>query len=157
MSTRAHLSRSEALDEFRVVLIRYREKAVAIVGESGFEARRMRVWLGERQKKFWAQQVRLRQRKVEQARHALFGPRLSGRHGDEPRMALKRAQRDLEHAKERLRRVRSWIRRFPSEVEPLVREMENLETLLVQQLGQWTARLERLMETLEGYAGPGSS
>ncbi len=152
MSPKAHLSQTEALDRFRSALIRYREKALAVAGEPGFEARRVRFWLQETQKRHWTRQARIRSRKVEMARHALWGPGVSGSRGSEPRLALKRAQRELEAAEEKLRRVAHWIRRFPPDAEPLVREVENMETQLAHLLGKGVARLERLIEVLEGYS-----
>ncbi len=157
MVDKAHLSSVEALDVFRTRLIHYLEKATLAVDEAGGEVRRTRAWLQDCQRKFWEQQVRLRTRALEEAQHEAFGARLSPfkKSGGTPQMAVHRAKRALQLAEEKLRLVKRWSRRYPSEIEPLGREVEKLRTILIQDLKKGITGLERILRSLDNYSGEG--
>lgn len=152
MPNKAHLSSAEALEVFRTRLLRYLEKATLVVDEAGGEARRMRVWLQER-KKFWEHQLRLRSRALEEAQHEAFGARLSPfKQSSQARQsAVRRAKISLRQAEEKLRLTKLWSRRYESEAEALVREVEKLRTVLIQDIKKGSAGLERILRSLDGY------
>lgn len=152
MPDKAHLSSVKALEVFRTRLVRYLEKATLVVDEAGGEARRMRVWLQER-RKFWERQLRLRSRALEEARHEAFGARLSPfkQSSQARQMAVHRAKISLRQAEEKLRLARLWSRRYEGEAEALVREVEKLRTVLIQNIKKGSAGLERILRSLDGY------
>lgn len=152
MPNKAHLSSAEALEVFRTRLIRYLEKATLVVDEADGEARRMRVWLQER-KKFWERQLRLRSRALEEAKHEAFGARLSPfKQSSQARQtAVRRAKISLRQAEEKLRLTKLWSRRYEGEAEALVREVEKLRTVLIQDIKKGSAGLERILRSLDGY------
>ena len=154
MVEKAHLTSVEALDTFRNRMILYLEKATNVLDEVSSEVRGTMVWLEDRQKPYWEQQVRRRSRALEEAQHEIFGARLSQfkQSTDAQQMAVHRAKRALREAEEKLRRVKLWIRRYQSDVEPLGREVEKLRTVLVQDLKKGTQHLYRILKTLDGYA-----
>lgn len=155
MSDQAQLKSVAAVDVFRNRLIVYLEKATAILDEVNSEVRGTLAWLEDRQKPYWEQQVRQRARALEEAQHEIFGARLSQfkEANDAQQMAVHRAKRNLREAEEKLRAVKLWCRRYQSDVEPLGREVEKLRTVLVQDLKKGAAQLERILRTVDTYAG----
>jgi len=153
MPDKAHIRSVDAVETFRVRLIQYFERATTILDEVSSEVRGTLMWLEDKQKPYWEQQVRLRLRALEEAQHEIFGARLSQfrESSDAQQMAVHRAKRALREAEEKLRRVKTWRRRYQSDVEPLGREVEKLRTILIQDLKKGALYLERLLRTLDGY------
>ena len=154
MPDKAHLSSAQALEVFRTRLIRYLEKATLVVDEAGGEVRRMRVWLREREK-YWKRQLRLRSLALEEARHEAFGARLSPfqQSSQARQMAVRRAKISLRQAEEKLRLAKLWSRCYEGKAEALGREVENLRTVLIQDIKKGSASLERILRSLDGYWG----
>ena len=153
MPARAEIKSVDAVEGFRQRLIRYLEKATAVLDEVHSEVRGTLVWLEDRQKPYWEHQVRSRARALEDAQHEIFGARLSQfkEANDAQQMAVHRAKRRPREAEEKLRRVKVWVRRYQSDVEPLAREVEKLRTALSQDLKKGARHLERILRSLEGY------
>ena len=125
-----------------------------IIDEVSSEVRRTLEWLEDEQKPYWHNQVRLRQRALEEVQNEIFGAKLSQFRdsNDAQQMAMHRAKRALRDAEEKLKRIKAWSRRYQSDVEPLGREVEKLQTLLAQDLKKAAALLERILRTLDEYA-----
>ncbi len=154
MPDKAQIRSVDALETFRVRLVQYLEKAMNVLDEVSGEVRGTMVWLEDHQKPYWENQVRLRLRALEEAQHEIFGAKLSQfrESSDAQQMAVHRAKRALREAEEKLRRVKIWSRRYQSDVEPLGREVEKLRTILAQDLKNGAMHLERILQTLDGYA-----
>lgn len=154
MSDKAQLKSVEALDLFRNHLIQYLERATAVIDEVCGEVRGTRVWLEDRQRPHWEQQLKLRARALEEAQHEVFGARLSQfrESNDAQQMAVHRAKRALREAEDKVRTVKLWTRRYESDVEPLGREVEKLRSVLMQDLKKGVYHLERILRTLDGYS-----
>ncbi len=155
MPDQAHLKSFEALESFRITLIQYLEKASVVLDEAGSELRQIKFWLEDRQKKHWMRQVRLRSRELEEAKHAAFGQKLAKFRDSGPvqQTTVRQARQALAQAEEKLRLVKLWARRYSSHIEPLGREFEKTQTVLVQDLKRGAAFLERLLRSLQQYAG----
>ena len=154
MPQKAQMHSVDALESFRVKLVQYLEKASAAMDDAGSDVKRTLFWLEDEQKPYWENQVRLKRRALEEIQNEVFGAKLSQMRNsnDAQQIALLRAKRAFHEAEEKLRRSKMWRRRFQSEVEPLGREVEKLQTVMVQDLKKGAAFLERIIRTLEDYA-----
>ena len=144
----------DAIASFRSNLIVYLSQARPTLEEVSADALRIRMWLENDQRTYWENQVRRRHRQVEEAQAALFSARLSNL--SQPtaaeHMAVHRAKRSLEEAEAKLRRVKQWNREFDSKVEPLVKQMEKLHTVLANDMAQAVIYLAQVVEILNAYA-----
>jgi hypothetical protein len=154
MTDKAQIHSFDALASFRVRLIQYVEKATTAIDEVSSDVRRTMVWLEDQQKPYWETQLRKRRRTLEETQHENFGAKLSQfrESSDAKQMAVQRAKRALQEAKEKMDRIKVWCRRYPSDVEPMGREVERLRTVLDQDLKKAVAYLERILQALEAYA-----
>lgn len=153
MPSKAQMHSVEALESFRVKLIQYVEKAGTSMDEVGSEVKRTLFWLEDEQKPYWENKVRLKRRALEEIQNEVFGAKLSQlrNSSDAQQIALQRAKRAFREAEEKLRYVKTWCRRYQSEVEPLGREVEKLQTVMIQDLKKGTALLDRIVRALEDY------
>ncbi len=154
MSERAHVSSVEALAAFRTSLIIYLSKARPTLEEVSAEVLRTRVWLEDEQRVYWESQIRRRARELEQAQQALFGARLSNLRDESAAevLAVQRAKHALEEAREKLKVLKHWARDFESRVQPLVKQVEKLHTVLANEMPQAIAYLAEVVKTLDTYA-----
>jgi hypothetical protein len=158
MAERAHVASIEGIEAFRATLIVYLTKARALVDESCDDVLRTRSWLQSDRRIHWENELRRRTKLLEQARQALFSAGMSSLR--EPaaaeRGALARAQRDVEEATAKLKRVRHWSREIDDRMSPLVKQLESLGTLLSSDMLKGAAYLAQAIRTLDAYAGMAS-
>jgi hypothetical protein len=154
MAERAQVSSVEALEFFRSNLVLYLNQARTTLEDVGGDVLRTRLWLQDDQRIYWESQVRRRQKELEQARQALSIARLShlGEAGGEEVMVVQRAKRALEEAEAKLKRLKQWNREFDNRVAPLVKQVEQLQTVLAVDLHQALAYLAQAVQTLSDYA-----
>src|ERR1019366_6868326 len=93
-------------------------------------------WLQDEHRVHWEQQLRRRSKELEQAQSALFSARMSliGQESAAEQMAVHRAKRAAEEAETKLRIIKKWDRDFDSQVQPMVKQMEKLHTLLANDM-----------------------
>jgi uncharacterized protein (UPF0305 family) len=154
MPQRAHVSAVEAIDAFRADLIVYLSKARPTLEEVTGDVLRMRVWLENEQRMHWENEVRKRAKLLEQAQAALFSSRISRLREESAaeQQAFHRARRAFDEAENKLRVVKKWAREFEGQVQPLVKQMEKLHTLLSNDMVQAIAYLAKTVATLQAYA-----
>jgi DNA repair ATPase RecN len=154
MAERAHVTSVEAIEAFRTNLILYLSKARPAVEEVGADVTRTRLWLENEQRIHWESQVRRRTKELEAAQQALFGARISNlREASEgEQKAVQRARRALQEAEDKLKLLKQWNRDFGSRVEPLVKELEKLHTVLTDDMIKAVASLAKTVKTLDAYA-----
>jgi len=153
MAEQAHVSSIEAIESFRAKLIIYLSKARPTLEEVSADVVRTRLWLQNDQRTHWENQVRRQGKQLEQAQQALSSARLSSL-GDATaaeQMAVQRARRAVEESEAKLKRLKQWNRNFDSRIQPLVREMEKLHTLLTHDMAQAIAYLAQTVKTLAAY------
>ena len=155
MPQRAIVTSVDALEAFRATLILYVSKARPTLEEVSAEVLRTRVWLENEQRTYWENQLRMRTRVLEQAQQALFGARLSNLRDESAAevMAVHRAKRARDDAEAKLKTVKHWNREFDGRVQPLVKQMEKLHTILANDLTQAVVYLAQAVRTLDAYAG----
>lgn len=154
MPQRAQVTSVDALDSFRSDLIVYVSKARPTLEEVTADVLRLRVWLENEQRTFWENQVRRRKKELEQAQAALFSARLSNLREETAaeQMAFHRARREMDDAEAKLRVVRHWTREFDARLQPLVKQMEKLHTILANDMVLAAAYLTQAVQTLQAYA-----
>ena len=154
MPEKAHVSSIEAIEAFRTTLILYLSKARPTLDEVSADVQRMRMWLEDEQRSHWEHEVQRRRRALQEAQQALFSARLSSfrEESSAEQMAVHRTKRECEAAEDKLKLVKKWDRDFDGRVDPLVKQMEKLHTVLANDMVQALAYLTRLIEVLTDYA-----
>jgi hypothetical protein len=155
MPERAHVTSVDALEAFRSSLIIYISKARPALDEVSAEVVRTRIWLEDEQRTHWENELRRRTRALQEAQQALFSARLSTfrEETSAEQMTVHRTKRIFDEAEEKLRVIRKWNRDFDNRVQPLVKQMEKLQTVLAHDMVQAIAFLTQAINTLHAYAG----
>jgi curved DNA-binding protein CbpA len=158
MPERAQVTSVEAIESFRACLIVYLTKARALLEEVSDEKQRTRAWLQDEQRVHWEQECRLRRRKLEDAEQELFSAKLSRIQTQSAAqiLAVERCKRSLREVEEKLAAVRKWNREFENRAEPLVKQIEQLQTFLTTDLSKAVAYLGTVLTTLEAYLSIGT-
>ncbi|MEY2408107.1 MAG: hypothetical protein QOF48_777 [Verrucomicrobiota bacterium] len=154
MADKAHVTSVDALETFRANLVLYVSRARPTVEEVSSDVLRTRLWLQNDQRLHWEGQHRRRAKQLEQAQAALSGARLSDLRGDKTveQNAVRKAKAALEEAEAKLKRLKQWTRDFDSQVQPLVKQLEKLHTVLSNDMLLANAYLTRAIDTLSAYA-----
>lgn len=154
MPPRAKVTSVEAIDAFRVSLLVYLSKARPAMDEVGSEVTRLRLWLQQDQRQHWEAQIRRRTKDLEEAQQAVFTASIATYRKDPgpAQMALRKARQAVEEAETKLRRVKKWSNEFDSEVSPIARQLERLNSFLASNLPQAVASLGQTVKTLHAYA-----
>jgi hypothetical protein len=154
MPDRAHVASLEALELFRANLVVYISQARPALEEVSAEVLRTRLWLEDEKRTYWEREIRRRTKELEQAQQALFSSRLGmlKKESAAEQMAVHRAKRALEEAESKLRMLKKWRRDFDGHVQPLVKQMEKLHTVLSNDMNQAVAFLNQTLDTLTSYA-----
>jgi hypothetical protein len=154
MPDRAHVTSVDALESFRANLIVYLSKARPTLEEVSSAVQRTRGWLENEQRAHWEGELRRRSRALEEAQQALFSSKLSSfrETSAAEQMAVQRSRRAVEEAEGKLRMLKQWSRVFDNRVDPLVKQMEKLHTVLAHDMVQAVAFLAQAVNTLDAYA-----
>jgi len=142
------------LEAFRSSLIVYVSQARPALEEVTADVVRTRGWLENDQRTHWGNQVRRRQKVLEEAQQALFSARIGNLRTESSmeQLLVQRAKRSLEEATEKLRIVKRWVREFDGQTQPLVKQMERLHSVLTNDMAQAIAYLAQAINTLAAYA-----
>lgn len=154
MPQKAHVTSLEALETFRSNLIVYLSQARPALDEVSAEVVRTRMWLENDQRTHWANQMRRRTKELEQAQQALFSSRLGvlRRETAAEQFAVHRAKAAVVEAETKLRILKKWDREFDGRVQPLVKQMEKLHTVLSMDMVKAVQYLTQAIGTLAAYA-----
>jgi hypothetical protein len=155
MPDRANVTSVDALKSFRANLIVYQAKARPTLEEVNSEVGRVRVWLETDQRARWEAEVRRRKKRLEEAQQAVFSANMSTLREVTvaEQLAVQKAKHALEEAEGKLKIIKQWNREFGSRVEPLVKQLEKLHTVLSNDIPKAVAYLTQAANTLEEYAG----
>ena len=154
MADQAHVTSVEAIDLFRASLLVYVSKVKPLLEDACDEVSRTRQWLQSEQRLNCENLVRRRTKEFEAAQQALFSAGVANLR--EPGMAerntMQRAKRALAEAEDKLKRVRRWGLEFDNQAGPMVKQFENLRTLLANDMPKAVAYLSQVVKTLDAYA-----
>jgi chromosome segregation ATPase len=155
MPTQAKVTSIEALESFRASLLVYVAKTRPALEEVSADTVRLRGWIEGQQRAYWDNEVRKRTRALQEAQQALFSAKLSNLRKESAAEinAVHRARRALDEAVNKVRVLKQWTREFESRVDPLVKQMEKLQTFLSNDLIKAAAYLAEVVKTLDAYAG----
>ena len=159
MPERANVTSVEAIELFRSQLIVYLTKARPTVEEASAEVVRTRSWLETEQRVHWEKEMRRRAKTLEQAEQELFSSRISSLKDESSlqQLAVQRAKRALEEADGKLRVVKRWAREFDNRIQPLLKQIEKLHTVLSHDMVKGVASLTQTVNTLAAYAEVGQA
>jgi hypothetical protein len=158
----AHVTSVESLEAFRASLVLYLSKARPALDEVSADVVRTRLWLQNDQRLRWENELRRRTKVLEQAQQALFSAGISTLRtaNDTEKMAVHRAKYAVEEAAAKLKLVKQWSREFDSQTDPLVKQLEKLQTILTNDMLKALSSLAGAIKSLEAYAevlSPGAS
>lgn len=154
-ASNARVTSIDALDDFRAKLLVYIERARRLLDDVNDDVIRTRVWLQSDRLPHWKKQVWLKQKQLAMADQELMTARLS----DMPeavqarRLVVNRCKAALKETEERLDRVKEWVKRYGSFVEPKTKVVVQMRQLLDHDLIKALAFLENAATTLTDYAG----
>ncbi|NNE91981.1 MAG: hypothetical protein HKN23_10070 [Verrucomicrobiales bacterium] len=161
MAKRANVSSVEALDQFRVALLIFIEKATLVLDEVGEEVKRTRIWLQSEQPLVLDQIKRRKQKQLEMLEQEYFTARMSAlaqtKTGAKSR--INRVRRELRSLEDTMRKVKGWVRNFDSGVEPFAKKVDKLRALLELETVNGVTFLNESIRALSEYAAvskPGS-
>src|SRR2546427_5672453 len=145
----AQVTSVDAIEAFRSSLILFLSKARPTLEEVSADVLRTRSWLENEQRTRWEHEVRRRHKELEQAQQALFSARLSNLRKESAAevMAAHRARRELDEAENKLRILKRWAREFDGRVQPLLKQIEKLHTVLANDMVKATAYLAQAVNT----------
>lgn len=154
MATNANVTSVEAIDAFRTALLVYLSKARPVLEDACDEVQRMRQWLQFSQRVHWENEMRKRTRALENAQQALFSQSIGNLRdpGMAEKIAVTKAKRALVEAEEKLQAVKRWARDFDHLVAPMVKQLESLRTVMVNDMPKSAAHLSQIVKTLDAYA-----
>jgi hypothetical protein len=155
MADRAHVTSVEAIELFRANLIAFLGKARPVLEDACDEVFRTRNWLQQDRRTHWENQLRKRRKILEETQQALFAARVGTlREATSAEVnAVNRAKRAFDEAEEKLRLVKKWTLEFDNRVQPLVKELEGLRTMLANDMPKAAAHLAQVIKMLDAYAG----
>jgi predicted nucleic acid-binding Zn-ribbon protein len=158
MPEQAQITSIEAIEAFRSQLVVYLAQMRPVLDETTNEVLRTRAWLEDDRKRYWQQELRLRARKLEDARQELFNANMSrvGETTSFQQLAVQRAQRELRVVEDKLAAVRKWDRELDNKTAPLVKQMEQLHGFLSVEMERAVAYLDQMLTALHAYRSVGA-
>ena len=154
MPERANVRSVDAIDAFRSHLVVYLSQARPALEEISAQVVRTRIWLENDQRTHLEHQLLRRRKQLDEAQKALFSARIGTLRKETAleQMALHKAKRAVEEAEGKLRLVKKWTREYETRVQPLVKQVEKLQTVLTNDMTQAVAYLAQTIQTLSAYA-----
>ena len=153
MATNAHVSSVESLGTFRSDLIVFRSEAMRTLDEVTSEVNRTRQWIRHEQRMYWEAETRRRQKRLDSALQDLISARMSSMRDDTLQIsAVTKARRAMREAEEKMRAIKHWERNFDLVVDPILKQMGGLRTVLEQSMPKAIAFLANAQQALEVYS-----
>jgi hypothetical protein len=153
MAERAQITSVEAIESFRAKLIEFLAQMRPALGEVGSEVIRTRVWLQDEHRLFWEKELRLRFRRLEEAKQEMFTATLSQMHDSVAlrRMAMQRAQNAVREAEAKLLLLKKWGRELENRTAPLMKQVDQLYSFLATDMVRGVTHLDQIMQALDAY------
>jgi hypothetical protein len=157
MPTGAKVDSIDALINFRVALVKFREAAAAALGDAESEIHRVVSWVENDQDAFWTNQIRLRDDALRAAHEALRHKTIfkdsTGREPSaiEEKKAVARAQHRLEEARHKQEAVRRWGKYLNREVLLYRGQVQRFVTSVSHDVPAAIAHLGALINKLQEY------
>jgi len=153
MAERAQITSVEAIESFRSKLIEYVSQMRPALGEAGNEVVRTRAWLQGEHRMTWEHELRLRLRRLEQAKQDLSNA-ISGQLNEAAalhRVTVQRAQSAVDQAKAKLQVMKKWGQEIENRAAPLMKQVDQLHGFLAVDMVRGVAQLDNVLKALEAY------
>jgi multidrug resistance efflux pump len=153
MADQARISNLDAIESFRTALIIFISKTRQSLETAQDAVKKTRSWLQLEQPAYWSSQIKLRQKKLDQAQQELMSARLS-EFVDTPsmqQMAVRKARAALEEAQAKLQRTKTWARDYDRTVDPLARKLDSFRDFIENDLALAVAHLVEIQKILDAY------
>ena len=153
MAEQARISNLDAIESFRTALIIFISKTRQSLETAQDAVKKTRSWLQLEQPAYWSSQIKLRQKKLDQAQQELMSARLSD-FVDTPsmqQMAVRKARAALEEAQAKLQRTKAWARDYDRTVDPLARKLDSFRDFIENDLALANAYLVEIQKILDAY------
>jgi hypothetical protein len=160
MAAQAQVTSVEAIEAFRAKLIVFLGQARPVLEEVGNEMARMRLWLQNDQRMFWEQELRRRERRLEEAKQELFNAKVSSLPTGTAallQMTVQRAQRAVHEAEAKLKLLKRWDTELDNRAAPLMKQIGQLHGFLATDMTRAVAYLDQILRTLDAYRSVGTS
>ena len=163
MADQARISNLDSIEAFRSALIVFMNKTRQTLDTVQDAVKKTRGWVQTEQPNYWQQQIRMRQKKLDQAQQELMSARMSEfvENPASQQMAVRKARAALEEAQTRAERTKAWGRDFDRTIDPLARKTDSLRDFLDSDLTKAVAYLVEIQKILQAYnetpAAPPSS
>ena len=153
MSGQAQVTSVEAIESFRAELVVYLAHMKPVLDEVTSEVLHTRSWLEDDRRRFWQQELRVRGRRLEDAKQELFNVSMSRMNEARSfqQMAVQRAQRDVQAVEDKLVVIKKWGRELDDRSAPLVKQMEQLHGFLGVEMAKAVAYLDQALKALDAY------
>jgi hypothetical protein len=154
MAGKAQITSVEAIESFRARLIVFLSQARPVLEEVGGMVVRTRLWLQNEQRHSWETELRLRQRRLEEARQEMFTATLSSLPTGTAallQMTVQRAQRAVQEAETKLKLLKRWDIELDNRAAPLMKQTEQLHGFLATDMTRAVAYLDQTLKTLDAY------
>jgi hypothetical protein len=156
MNQSAKVHSTEAIRDFRIALTNFAEDARNALSSVEMEIRRTRDWLTRDQMMYWQTAVKRGNEHVSMARTELHRRRLSQQNSDvisdtEQKENLRAAQRRLEEAEAKVKKVKSWIPVLEHAIADYHSASQPLGDRLTGSLVNSLTLLDRMLASLDAY------
>jgi hypothetical protein len=153
MTGQAQITSVEAIESFRAKLIVFLGQARPALDEAASELSRTRLWLQNDQRSNWEHELRLRSRKLEEAKQELFNAKLSQFQESTALhlMAVQRTQRAVQEAENHIGALKKWDRELENRAAPLMKQTEQLQGFLATDMARAVAYLDQALKALDAY------
>ena len=163
MADQARISNLDSIEAFRTALIVFINKTRQALDNVQDAVKKTRGWLQTEQPSYWSGQIRMRQKKLDQAQQELMSARMSEfvENPAAQQMAVRKARAALEEAQAKAERTKAWARDFDRTIDPLARKADSLRDFIDSDLAKAVAYLVEIQKILQAYnetpAAPASS
>ena len=154
MADQARISNLDAIESFRSALIVFISKTRQTLDAAQDAVKKTRGWLQTEQPQYWASQIKMRQKKLEQAQAELMSARMS-EFVENPavqQMAVRKARYALEEAEAKMQRTKAWARDYDRTVDPLSRKLDGLREYIESDLTLGVSQLTEILKILDAYS-----
>ena len=151
MADRAQITSFEAIEAFRSDLINYLSKARPTLEEVSNEVLRVKQWMQNDQRRHWEGEMKARSKKLERAKAELFSVSLSKIQtvSSAQQLLVQRAKQAVEEAQQKLAMLKKWDREIDNRSEPLVKQVDQFQSLVAIEMPRAIAYLTEVIKTLE--------
>ncbi len=153
MADQARISNLDAIEAFRSALIVFISKTRQALDTVQDAVKKNRAWLQTEQPAFWSSQIKLRQKRLDQANAELMSARMS-EFVETPaaqQMAVRKARAALEEAQAKMERTKAWSRDYDRTIDPLARKLDSLRDFIDSDLALAIAHLVEIQKIIDAY------